>query len=182
MATRAVRPSTVVRRAVRVAEILRKSKRAVSSKELAKQLRLTRSQVLRLLSLLKEAGCQIESVRGRGAGFRWVKGPRNLPRALEKAVAPKRPAKRAPRATRPVTADATKQVLQMLRRASPKWVTGSAIAQKLGVSRQRVHQFIAKLREAGYKIEGQPKLGYRLLGGRAKRAPARKGSKVRKRT
>ena len=176
MARLTARPSTLVKRAMRVAEVLRKSKEVVSSKDLAKSLRLPQPQVKKLLSLLREAGCQIESVRGRGAGFRWVKGPRNLARAIERVVLPAEKKAAARRAT-----EAPKQVLQMLRRARARWVTGSAIAEKLGVSRQRVHQFIAKLREMGYKIEGQPKLGYRLVGGKAKRAASRKGSRVCKR-
>jgi len=166
----------LIRRAVQVADMLKRAKRAISSRDLAKNLRLPRPQVRRLISILREAGCEIESIKGRGAGFRWVKGPRNLAKAVERVVQPSEgKVVRRRRET-----EAPKRVLQMLRRAKNRWVTGSAIAEKLGVSRQRVHQFISKLREMGYKIEGQPKLGYRLVGGRAERATSRKSSRVRR--
>jgi len=173
MARLTMRPSTLVRRALKVAEVLRKSKKAVPSGELVKTVRLPRHQVSELLSILRKAGCRIESLRGKGAGYRWMGGPRNLAKAVEKLVLPAKPVPKRVTGKRP---EACKQVLEILRKAKGKWVTGSALAEKMGVSRQRIHQFIAKLRDMGYKIEGQPKRGYRLVGGRAKCAASRKGS------
>lgn len=73
--------------------------------------------------------------------------------------------------------EGAKQVLALLRRARGKWVAGSAIAEKLKVSRQRIHQHVARLREAGYPIEGQPRFGYRLGGGKGAPRKGKRGGK-----
>lgn len=191
MAGLTVRPPTLMKRATRAAEMLRTSKKVISSAEIAKALKIPQRNVWKLLSLLREAGCQVERIRAKGGGYRWVRGPRNLTKVLEKVVQPARREKavrQRPKAKPEKPARKEKavgqqikvheRVLEMLERAGGEWVTGNAIAEELGVSRQRIHQLVARLRKMDYKIEGQQKWGYRLVGGRKGRAASRKGSKV----
>ncbi len=49
--------------------------------------------------------------------------------------------------------------------ATTSFVSGEALSQQCGVSRTAVWKQIQKLQEAGYQIEGQRRLGYRLLNG-----------------
>ena len=54
-------------------------------------------------------------------------------------------------------------ILRELVAREPKWVSGSAIAAKLGVSRVAVWQHMEKLRAAGFEFEAQRARGYRLI-------------------
>ncbi len=53
-------------------------------------------------------------------------------------------------------------ILRELLAHEPDWVSGSALAQKLGVSRVAVWQHMEKLRAAGFEFEAQRAHGYRL--------------------
>ncbi|NHM28723.1 biotin--[acetyl-CoA-carboxylase] ligase [Desulfofundulus sp. TPOSR] len=55
------------------------------------------------------------------------------------------------------------QVLEMLVKGYPDFVSGEAICQSLGVSRTAVWKHIQALRGAGYDIEAVPHAGYRLV-------------------
>lgn len=54
-------------------------------------------------------------------------------------------------------------ILRELVAREPKWVSGAAIAAKLGVSRVAVWQHMEKLRAAGFEFEAQRARGYRLV-------------------
>jgi BirA family biotin operon repressor/biotin-[acetyl-CoA-carboxylase] ligase len=54
-------------------------------------------------------------------------------------------------------------VLAVLRQAGAGWVSGEDLSRTLGVSRTAVWKQIEGLRAAGYVLEAQPRLGYRLL-------------------
>lgn len=54
-------------------------------------------------------------------------------------------------------------VLNVLRQAGGRWVSGEELSQSLGVSRTAVWKLIEGLRAAGYVLEAQPRHGYRLL-------------------
>jgi BirA family transcriptional regulator, biotin operon repressor / biotin---[acetyl-CoA-carboxylase] ligase len=54
-------------------------------------------------------------------------------------------------------------VLTVLRQAGSGWVSGEALSHSLGVSRTAIWKQIEGLRSAGYVLEAQPRLGYRLL-------------------
>jgi BirA family biotin operon repressor/biotin-[acetyl-CoA-carboxylase] ligase len=60
--------------------------------------------------------------------------------------------------------DPSSYVLRMLLNASPYYVSGSVLAQKLKMSRVGVWSRIDKLRKAGLTIEASQNLGYRLAG------------------
>lgn len=49
--------------------------------------------------------------------------------------------------------------------ATTSYVSGEELSQQCGISRTAVWKQIQKLQEAGYQIEGQRRLGYRLLNG-----------------
>ncbi len=53
-------------------------------------------------------------------------------------------------------------ILRELVAREPKWVSGSALAAKLGVSRVAVWQHMEKLRAAGFEFEAQRARGYRI--------------------
>jgi BirA family biotin operon repressor/biotin-[acetyl-CoA-carboxylase] ligase len=55
-----------------------------------------------------------------------------------------------------------KELLLILSRSS-EFVSGEQLSQIMGVSRTAVWKQIQSLREQGYRIEAQPRLGYRLL-------------------
>ncbi len=54
-------------------------------------------------------------------------------------------------------------ILRELLANEPKWVSGAALASKLGLSRVAVWQHMEKLRAAGFEFEAQRSLGYRIL-------------------
>ena len=53
-------------------------------------------------------------------------------------------------------------ILRELITHDPNWVSGSALAQKLGVSRVAVWQHMEKLRAAGFDFVAQRSRGYRI--------------------
>jgi BirA family transcriptional regulator, biotin operon repressor / biotin---[acetyl-CoA-carboxylase] ligase len=53
-------------------------------------------------------------------------------------------------------------ILRELLAHDPDWVSGSAIAEKLGVSRVAVWQHMEKLRAAGFRFDAQRARGYRI--------------------
>lgn len=53
-------------------------------------------------------------------------------------------------------------ILRELLAKEPKWVSGAALAAKLGLSRVAVWQHMEKLRAAGFEFEAQRSLGYRI--------------------
>ena len=55
-------------------------------------------------------------------------------------------------------------ILRELIAAEPGWVSGGAIATKIGVSRVSVWHQMEKLRAQGFEFEAQPSRGYRLSG------------------
>jgi BirA family transcriptional regulator, biotin operon repressor / biotin---[acetyl-CoA-carboxylase] ligase len=54
------------------------------------------------------------------------------------------------------------QLLTALRATGDQYISGSDIAQRLGVNRSTVWKHIERLRHHGYEIEAVPHLGYRL--------------------
>lgn len=54
-------------------------------------------------------------------------------------------------------------ILRELLAREPKWVSGAALAAKLGVSRVAVWQHMERLRAAGFAFEAQRSLGYRIV-------------------
>lgn len=55
-------------------------------------------------------------------------------------------------------------ILAVLRTAGENWVSGEELSRQLGVSRTAIWKQIEGLRSAGYQLEAQPRLGYRLVG------------------
>ncbi|WP_027407365.1 biotin--[acetyl-CoA-carboxylase] ligase [Anaerovibrio sp. RM50] len=55
-------------------------------------------------------------------------------------------------------------ILELLRGAGDRYLSGEDIAEKLGVSRTAVWKHINELKSAGYNIESQARNGYRLVG------------------
>lgn len=55
-------------------------------------------------------------------------------------------------------------ILRELLAREPNWVSGAALAEKLGVSRVAVWQHMEKLRAAGFRFEAQRARGYRIVG------------------
>src|SRR3954470_25065978 len=53
-------------------------------------------------------------------------------------------------------------ILRELLAREPNWVSGTALAAKLGVSRVAVWQHMEKLRAAGFTFEAQRARGYRI--------------------
>src|SRR3954462_5275249 len=53
-------------------------------------------------------------------------------------------------------------ILRELLAREPNWVSGSALAAKLGISRVAVWQHMEKLRAAGFTFEAQRARGYRI--------------------
>jgi len=54
-------------------------------------------------------------------------------------------------------------ILRELLAHEPEWVSGTALAAKLGVSRVAVWQHMEKLRAAGFRFEAQRARGYRII-------------------
>ncbi len=59
----------------------------------------------------------------------------------------------------------TKEKILAALTATTSFVSGEALSQQCGISRTAVWKQIQRLQEAGYRIEGQRRLGYRLLNG-----------------
>src|ERR1700755_3120559 len=59
-----------------------------------------------------------------------------------------------------MTTDA--KILSALR-ANPGGVSGAQLAEQLAISRAAIWSRIEELRQAGYEIEAEPHLGYRLV-------------------
>ncbi len=55
-------------------------------------------------------------------------------------------------------------ILTILREAGGGWVSGEELSRRLGVSRTAIWKQIEALRAAGYTLEAQPRMGYRLVG------------------
>ena len=55
------------------------------------------------------------------------------------------------------------QILKALRGAGDESVSGTDLAEQMGVSRAAVWARVEELRSLGYDIEASPHLGYRLL-------------------
>ena len=55
------------------------------------------------------------------------------------------------------------QILQALRAASPGFVSGAELSQRLGISRAAIWAHIEELREVGYGISASPHQGYQLV-------------------
>jgi BirA family biotin operon repressor/biotin-[acetyl-CoA-carboxylase] ligase len=55
------------------------------------------------------------------------------------------------------------KVLRILKSAQQEWTSGEEICQQLNVSRTAVWKHIRTLKQAGYQIDTQPRLGYRLV-------------------
>jgi BirA family biotin operon repressor/biotin-[acetyl-CoA-carboxylase] ligase len=53
-------------------------------------------------------------------------------------------------------------ILRELVAKEPKWVSGAALARKLGMSRVAIWQHMEKLRSAGFEFEAQRSHGYRI--------------------
>ncbi len=53
-------------------------------------------------------------------------------------------------------------ILSEMLAQEPQWVSGTALAKQLGISRVAVWQQMEKLREAGFKFEARRALGYRI--------------------
>ena len=54
------------------------------------------------------------------------------------------------------------KILNLLRSAGEKFISGEEIANTLGVSRTAIWKHIKDLRNAGYDIESQSRNGYRI--------------------
>ena len=54
-------------------------------------------------------------------------------------------------------------ILREMLAREPNWVSGSALAEKLGITRVAVWQYMEKLRAAGFKFEARRARGYRIL-------------------
>jgi len=55
------------------------------------------------------------------------------------------------------------QIVSLLKKRYPEYVSGEEISQFLGVSRTAIWKHIKKLKEDGYRIESHSRIGYRLL-------------------
>ncbi|MGB4547957.1 MAG: biotin--[acetyl-CoA-carboxylase] ligase [Syntrophales bacterium] len=56
------------------------------------------------------------------------------------------------------------ELLERLRKAEGRWISGESLSAKLAVSRTAVWKQICKLREEGYEIQSSPRKGYILRG------------------
>ncbi|MBM7856039.1 BirA family biotin operon repressor/biotin-[acetyl-CoA-carboxylase] ligase [Desulfohalotomaculum tongense] len=57
-----------------------------------------------------------------------------------------------------------KEVLNILKSNHSQWVSGEDMCRRLGISRTAVWKHIRNLKQDGYRIETQPRMGYRLVG------------------
>lgn len=55
------------------------------------------------------------------------------------------------------------EILRIMRESGKGYVSGSALCEKFGVSRQAIWKCITALKEQGYEFESIPKKGYRLI-------------------
>lgn len=55
------------------------------------------------------------------------------------------------------------EILRIMRESEKGYVSGSALCEKFGVSRQAIWKCITALKEQGYEFESIPKKGYRLI-------------------
>ncbi|HEY8345895.1 MAG TPA: biotin--[acetyl-CoA-carboxylase] ligase [Symbiobacteriaceae bacterium] len=55
------------------------------------------------------------------------------------------------------------RLLAALRNAREAWVSGEELSRQLGISRTAIWKQVQSLRERGYQVEAQPRLGYRLV-------------------
>lgn len=55
------------------------------------------------------------------------------------------------------------EIIRTLRNAGEKYISGSDLCERFGVSRQAVWKNITALKECGYEIESVPNKGYRML-------------------
>jgi BirA family transcriptional regulator, biotin operon repressor / biotin---[acetyl-CoA-carboxylase] ligase len=62
----------------------------------------------------------------------------------------------------PATTPTQSEILKFLRASAGNYVSGSDLAEKLGVSRTGIWKHIRKLQEMGYEILSHPKEGYKL--------------------
>jgi BirA family biotin operon repressor/biotin-[acetyl-CoA-carboxylase] ligase len=60
--------------------------------------------------------------------------------------------------------DGAARILETLRRAGPRALSGKSLSEDLRVSRAQVWKHVEALRAKGYQIEGEPGDGYRLVG------------------
>ncbi len=60
---------------------------------------------------------------------------------------------------------AHEQILAILQAAGDRWVSGEELSRQLGVTRSAIWKQIESLRAAGYTLEAQTRLGYRLVDG-----------------
>jgi BirA family biotin operon repressor/biotin-[acetyl-CoA-carboxylase] ligase len=60
--------------------------------------------------------------------------------------------------------DGAARILETLRRAGPRALSGESLSESLGVSRAQVWKHVEALRAKGYEIEGERRGGYRLVG------------------
>jgi len=58
---------------------------------------------------------------------------------------------------------ATERLLALLVQAGTNWISGEEISRRLGISRTAVWKQIEVLRSAGYLLQAQTRLGYRLI-------------------
>ncbi len=56
-----------------------------------------------------------------------------------------------------------KEVLKYLEARKGSYVSGSELAQVLGVARSTINKYVLRLKELGYVIETHPRFGYRLV-------------------
>ncbi|PUA33619.1 MAG: biotin--[acetyl-CoA-carboxylase] ligase [Zestosphaera tikiterensis] len=61
------------------------------------------------------------------------------------------------------SAEVLKEVLKYLEVRKGSYVSGSELAEVLGVSRSTVNKYVLRLKDLGYVIESHPKFGYRLV-------------------
>lgn len=63
----------------------------------------------------------------------------------------------------PATTTTQSEILKFLRENSGNFVSGSNLADRLGISRTGIWKHIRKLKETGYEILSHPKEGYKLI-------------------
>jgi BirA family biotin operon repressor/biotin-[acetyl-CoA-carboxylase] ligase len=63
----------------------------------------------------------------------------------------------------PIEASSEEQILAFLAEGGDDFVSGTAVSDKLGLSRTAVWKHVEELRRLGYRIDAQPSRGYRLL-------------------
>jgi biotin operon repressor len=56
--------------------------------------------------------------------------------------------------------DNVPRVLEAIRARGTRNFTGAEIGDEAGICRQTVYKIVAKLRDQGHRIEGEPRLGF----------------------